>query len=258
MATFTFTRASLLPVLFAGALSAQTAAPAHHTATTTAHRATTAATGPAACAKDIPVLSLKIPAVPAGSACARPLYTISSTPAVKLDYVSPLEGPGLRETLGLEGSSFSLSYIDTKIGTGELAQPHKFYTIHYTGYLTDGTKFDSSVDRNEPIVIPYGGHQVIPGWDTGFDGMRVGGKRRLFIPFQLAYGATAHGPIPARSELVFDVEFVAQSDTKPEPKTPPAPAAAPAAVKPATPAATPKPVPAATPDATPKPTAPKQ
>lgn len=107
--------------------------------------------------------------------------------------------------------------------------PHKFYSIHYTGYLADGTKFDSSFDHPgaEPITIEYGQHQVIPGWDTGFDGMHVGGKRRLFIPYQLAYGATAKGPIPARSELIFDVELVSQSDTPPAPKAPPTKPAAP-------------------------------
>ncbi len=126
--------------------------------------------------------------------------------------------------------------------------PHKFYTIHYTGYLTDGTKFDSSVDRGEPLTIEYGEHQVIPGWDTGFDGMHIGGKRRLFIPYQLAYGASARGPIPARSELIFDVELLSQSDTDPRPKTPPAPPAKPAEpAKPATDSAKPAANPAAEP-----------
>jgi peptidylprolyl isomerase len=193
----------------------------HSTTTPTTAHTTTPAAAPAepACSK-LPELSPKIPALPPGSPCAKPLYTITTVPAVKLDYISPIENPGLREALGLEASSFSLNYIDTKIGTGPLAAPHKFYTVHYTGYLLDGTKFDSSVDRGDPITIEYGKHQVIPGWDTGFDGMHVGGKRRLFIPYQLAYGANGQGPIPARAELVFDVELVAQSDTAPAPKAP--------------------------------------
>ena len=207
-------------------------ATAHRAATTTAHPAATT-TAPA-CSR-LPELSAKIPTLPAGTLCAKPLYTIVSEPSVKLQYVSPLEGPGLRETLGLEPTSFSLDYIDTKIGTGELAAPHKWYTIHYTGYLVDGTKFDSSLDRGEPISIPYGQHQVIPGWDTGFDGMRVGGKRRLFIPYQLAYGANAQRSIPAKSELVFDVELISQSDEKPQPKTAPAPNGSTTPAKPATP-----------------------
>jgi peptidylprolyl isomerase len=208
------------------------------TAAITTHHATTTTPPPAtaapACSK-LPELSPTSPALPAGAPCAKPLYTIVSEPAVKLQYVSPLEGPGLRETLGLEPTSFSLDYVDTKIGTGEVAAPHKWYTIHYTGYLVDGTKFDSSLDRGEPISIPYGQHQVIPGWDTGFDGMRVGGKRRLFIPYQLAYGANAQRQIPAKSELVFDVELISQSDEKPQPKTPPAPNGSTIPAKPAMP-----------------------
>jgi peptidylprolyl isomerase len=143
-----------------------------------------------------------------------------------------MEPKDLAEKLGIESSTFSLDYIDVKVGTGPLAEPHKWYTIAYTGYLVDGTKFDSSLDHPgaEPLVIPYGGHQVIPGWDTGFDGMHIGGKRRLFVPFQLAYGAQGKPPvIPAKAELIFDVELIAQSDEKPAPKTPPTPPPAPAA-----------------------------
>jgi len=232
------TRLSVLSLLLTGAasLSAQTAAPVHHAATTTAHTATprTATAAAEACAKDVPVLSPKIPALPAGASCPKVLYTITTTPSVKLDYVSPMEGSELRKTLGLESNSFSEFYVDTKVGTGELAQPHKWYTIHYTGYLTDGTKFDSSLDRKEPININYGEHMVIPGWDTGFGGMHIGGKRRLYIPYELAYGPNGKPPtIPAKAELIFDVELIAQSDTRPEPKAPPA---APAAAQPAQPA----------------------
>ncbi len=91
----------------------------------------------------------------------------------------------------------------------------KWLSIHYTGYLVDGTKFDSSVDRGEPIDIAYGAHQVIMGWDTGFGGMRVGGKRRLFIPYQLAYGPNQHQTIPPKSMLIFDVEVMKVSDSPP-------------------------------------------
>ena len=132
--------------------------------------------------------------------------------------------------------------------TGELAAPHKWYTIQYTGYLVDGTKFDSSYDHPgaEPFSIPYGQHQVIPGWDTGFDGMHVGGKRRLFIPYQLAYGSNGKPPIPPKAELIFDVELISQSDERP------AKAPAPSA-KPGDPDA--KPVdPTAKPSTTPPPT----
>ncbi len=216
-------------------LAAQTATPkpaSKPAGTTAAKPVGTAAAKPvaavSACVKE-PEMSPKIPALAAGAPCAKHLYTISTVPAVKLENVSPMEGPTLKEDLGIEASSFSLDYIDTKIGTGAIAGEHKFYSIHYTGYLLDGTKFDSSVDRGEPINVAYGQHQVIPGWDTGFAGMRVGGKRRLIIPYQLAYGATVHGPIPAKSTLVFDVELVEISDTPPAPKPAPAPPAAPAA-----------------------------
>lgn len=218
----------------------------HRAATTAAHPAPT--TAAPACSK-LPQLSPRIPALPAGLPCAKPLYTITIEPSAKLEYISPLESPELRQNLGLESSSFSLDYIDIKVGAGELAAPHKWYTIHYAGYLADGTKFDSSYDHPgaEPISIAYGQHQVIPGWDTGFDGMRVGGKRRLFIPYQLAYGANGKPPtIPAKSELIFDVELVSQSDEKPVPKTP-APSA-----KPSDPDAKPV-VPAAKPSTTPPP-----
>jgi len=236
-------------------LSAQTATPkpaAKPAGTTTASTGTKPAAKPAtaasACVK-LPEMSPKIPALPAGAPCAKHLYTITTVPAVKLENVSPMEGANLKEDLGIEASSFSLDYIDTKVGTGELAGAHNFYSIHYTGYLLDGTKFDSSVDRGEPINVAYGQHQVIPGWDTGFAGMRVGGRRRLIIPFQLAYGATAHGPIPAKSALVFDVELLGISTTPPAPKAPapkpPAPAAPAPTDKPATPpAAAPAPAPA--------------
>jgi peptidylprolyl isomerase len=132
--------------------------------------------------------------------------------------------PGVPKVEGTPKPLYALRYIDTVIGTGPLAESRKYYTVHYTGWLTDGTKFDSSVDRGTPITFPYGARQVIPGWDTGFEGMHVGGKRRLFIPYQLAYGETGRPPvIPAKADLIFDIELVDQSDTPPQPKPAPAP-----------------------------------
>lgn len=92
--------------------------------------------------------------------------------------------------------------------------PGQQLTVQYTGWLaSDGTKFDSSVDRNEPFTFPQGAHRVITGWDQGFGGMRVGGKRRLFIPYQLAYGAEGRPPmIPPMSDLIFDIELVSVGD----------------------------------------------
>lgn len=130
--------------------------------------------------------------------------------------------------LGCPKVEYALTFIDTKIGTGDLAQPRKWYTVAYSGYLTDGTKFDSSYDHpdHKPITFPYGAHRVIPGWDTGFQGMHIGGKRRLFIPYELAYGETGRPPvIPPKSELIFDVELIGQSDTPPVPPSVSRPAA---------------------------------
>ena len=128
-------------------------------------------------------------------------------------------------------TAYALKYIDTKVGTGDLATVNKFYTVHYTGWLAaDGKKFDSSVDRGAPITFPVGAHRVIPGWDTGFAGMHIGGKRRLFIPYQLAYGETGHPPvIPAKADLIFDVELISISDKPPAPPKPPTPPPAPPA-----------------------------
>jgi peptidylprolyl isomerase len=233
---------STLLLLSALPVAAQAPAAAKTSTHPAVHHARQASGG---CAK-LPALSPKIPALPAGLACPKPLYTLTTQPAIKLDYISPLEGEDLKETLGIESSTFSLDYVDTKLGTGQLATPAKWYSIQYSGYLVDGTKFDSSYDRNEPISIPIGQHRVIPGWDTGFSGMRVGGKRRLFIPYQLGYGASPHQAIPAKSMLIFDVELVEISDTQPKPKMPPTPPrpvavpmkpAAPAAAQPGAPAA---------------------
>lgn len=106
----------------------------------------------------------------------------------------------------------SLRYIDITQGTGAPAAPGKRYTVHYTGWLKDGTKFDSSVDRNEPLDFVQGRRQVISGWDMGFEGMKTGGKRRLFIPYQMAYGEAGTGPIPPRADLIFDVELLGVAD----------------------------------------------
>lgn len=131
---------------------------------------------------------------------------------------------------------YAMRYQEIKVGDGDLAQPGWIYSVHYTGWLaSDGTKFDSSVDRGEPIEFPQGYKRVITGWDQGFEGMRVGGKRRLFIPYQLAYGEKGRPPvIPAKADLIFDVEFVAQRDPNAppppppgQPSTPPQPAAPP-------------------------------
>jgi len=98
---------------------------------------------------------------------------------------------------------------DLVIGDGALAQSGQNATVHYTGWLTDGTKFDSSKDRNDPFAFGLGRREVIAGWDEGVQGMRVGGRRKLTIPPALGYGARgAGGVIPPNATLVFEVELL--------------------------------------------------
>jgi len=150
--------------------------------------------------------------------------------------------PGVPPGRGIVKTAFSLRYQDIKVGTGADAEPGKLYKVHYTGWrAADGAKFDSSYDHRAPVMDkdgkpekdadgkpklgeaqPFqflqggmGGRGPIPGFDQGFWGMKVGGKRRLFIPYQLAYGVHAipdrgpdHPGIPAKSDLIFDVELL--------------------------------------------------
>jgi peptidylprolyl isomerase len=180
----------------------------------------------------------------AAPAAAKPAVkkpgTAATTSAIKLP-------PGVKPVKGILKTAFSLKYQDFVIGTGALAGPGKLYKVHYTGWLaSDGTKFDSSYDHRapvmdkdnkpvngpdgkpqlgdpQPLTFPQGRGRLIPGWDQGFEGMKVGGKRRLFIPYQLAYGAMGRPPkIPAKSDLIFDVELMDVTDM-PAPPAPGAP-----------------------------------
>jgi len=102
-----------------------------------------------------------------------------------------------------------LQYTDDTIGTGAEAVAGKTAVVHYTGWLTNGTKFDSSVDRNQPFSFALGAGQVIKGWDEGVQGMKVGGKRTLIIPPELGYGARGAGNvIPPNSTLKFEVQLL--------------------------------------------------
>jgi FKBP-type peptidyl-prolyl cis-trans isomerase len=110
-----------------------------------------------------------------------------------------------------------LKIEDQVVGTGAEAGPGKMVTVHYTGTLTDGSKFDSSLDRNEPFSFRMSkdpaSRMVIEGWEKGLTGMKVGGKRRLIIPPQLAYGPAGHPPvIPPNATLVFDIQLLSVAD----------------------------------------------
>jgi len=163
--------------------------------------------------------------------------------------------PGVKPSLKVMRTAFALRYQDIEVGTGPVAEPLKLYKVKYTGWLAaDGKKFDSSEDHpgKEPIQFPQGRGRVIPGWDQGFEGMKIGGKRRIFIPWQLAYGAAGRAPvIPGKSDLVFDVELVDVTDM-PAQGMPGGPGGRPMPQRPAAPGANP-----ANPSATPQPGAPQ-
>jgi peptidylprolyl isomerase len=184
------------------------------------------------------------PAKPAAPAATAP-HAAATASAVKLP-------PGVPAVRGIVKTAFSLRYEDYKIGTGAEAEPNKMYKVHYTGWLgADGHKFDSSYDHPgppvmdkdgkpvmgddgkpkhgdpQPMSFPQGMGRLIPGFDQGLSGMKIGGKRRIFIPWQLAYGAkgrpgpdAAHPGIPPKADLIFDVELVDVTDLPTPPTRP--------------------------------------
>jgi peptidylprolyl isomerase len=243
-----------------------------------------------------PIFLAVILAAPAAAVLAqstpKPATTAKAAPASTVGVKLP---PGVPPARGVVKTAFSLRYQDIKIGTGADAEPNKMYKVLYTGWLAaDGHKFDSSEDHRFPVLdkngkpvlgddgkpklgdpqpmqFPQGFGRLIPGFDQGFTGMKVGGKRRLFIPWQLAYGAhgrpgpdPAHPGIPPKADLIFDVELVDVTDmpappARPMPGMPPGhppvnPGAAPGAPGQATPPPTqqtPPPPTTSTPPATP-------
>lgn len=137
--------------------------------------------------------------------------TASKTPNVPIPATSTKENTAMTQNTITE-----LQKIDTQVGTGREAEAGFNVTVHYTGWLFDpaaeghkGKKFDSSLDRNQPFNFFLGGGQVIQGWDEGFAGMKIGGKRTLIIPSEMGYGARgAGGAIPPNAALIFDVELL--------------------------------------------------
>jgi peptidylprolyl isomerase len=223
------------------------------------------------CAK-LPELSPKIPALPPGTPCPKPLFTVTRTTDLHADYISPLVSPDLRKVLDPPPMVISLVYADEKIGSGPLVEHDKNTEVLYTGYLLDGTRFDSSTNPAKPFNFELGAHHVIPGWDMGLEGMHIGGKRRLFVPYELAYGENGRGPIPPKAMLVFDIEVLNQTDAPPAPPArpmpprpmmphvPPSAPHAPEAKTPPSPAGTaaPPPVTSTTPATSTSPTEPKK
>jgi len=116
---------------------------------------------------------------------------------------------GLPDLSNLASTASGLQYKDLTVGSGAEAQVGQSVTVHYTGWLENGTKFDSSLDRNEPFVFDLGVGQVIAGWDEGVTSMKVGGKRVLRIPPDLGYGENGSPPvIPQNATLIFEVELL--------------------------------------------------
>ena len=188
------------------------------------------------------------PAKPAAPATTAPKPAATAAAPVPF-WVKPPKGVPVVH--GIVKQAFTLRYEDIKVGTGAVAEPNKLYKVQYTGWrAADGVKFDSSYDHRQPVMdkdgkpemdadgkpklgeaqplqFPQGMRRLIPGFDQGFDGMKIGGKRRLFIPWQLAYGTQAmpdHGPdhpgIPAKSDLIFDIELVDVTDLPQQPQRP--------------------------------------
>jgi peptidylprolyl isomerase len=189
---------------------------------------------------------------------------------------------GIPRVHGIVKTDFALRYEEIKVGTGADAAPNMMYHVNYTGYLAaTGEKFDSNSDRRppvmkdgkpvmgpdgkpelgdvQPLVFPQGMRRLIPGFDQGFTGMKIGGKRRIFIPWQLAYGTQdipGHPPdhpgIPAKSDLIFDVELVDVTEMPKPPQRPQMPMRPPTAPgKPGAPGAAPAPGVAPAPGAAP-------
>ena len=123
---------------------------------------------------------------------------------------APIQAPAMPADAQTAENGLSYGILQAGSG-GEFADKGEEVMVHYTGWLEDGTKFDSSRDKQNPFKFPLGGERVIKGWDQGVEGMQAGEKRLLHIPAELAYGERARGAIPANSPLIFEVELLATS-----------------------------------------------
>jgi FKBP-type peptidyl-prolyl cis-trans isomerase len=139
----------------------------------------------------------------------------AQTPAHRSIVVQSTKSPTKVTGDGVKTDS-GLQYWDIKVGTGDEAKDGSHVKVHYTGWFTDGKKFDSSVDAHQPYEFTIGKGDVIKGWDEGVTGMKVGGKRQLRIPPELAYGAAGYKTIvPPDATLIFDIQLLAVSPALP-------------------------------------------
>ncbi len=134
--------------------------------------------------------------------------TALAAPVLIAEAAPPSTSPKSTGDLAMTTTDSGLQYTDVVVGTGDAPTIGKKVKVHYTGTLQDGTKFDSSRDRNQPFEFTIGVGQVIKGWDEGVATMKVGGRRNLVIPPDLGYGARGIGPIPPNATLLFDVELL--------------------------------------------------
>ena len=136
------------------------------------------------------------------------LYAQTAAQKPKVRVVPNTKAPSKVTGEGTKTDS-GLQYWEIRVGTGQVAKDGDHVKVHYTGWLTTGKKFDSSVDAHSPFDFTIGKGEVIKGWDEGIAGMKVGGKRQLRIPPELAYGAEGSPPvIPANATLIFDVQLL--------------------------------------------------